>query len=246
MKPHVSSNAVFKNNATVVVADSKPLSLLATAGVLHHAGMRCVCARTIEAVLKACEIDVPAKLREPIPPGIAQPSTQDSDAQEKNVATMTNELIKLVEDASQSAGIRADQGAPGMPETAYPAHSSASQAATNSARTRDPSGTDSQAGTGKVDLVIWDVGDEAPEILEALALIRETHPDLPAILLADSQWAGLEKKVESLAASTRCLFKPIDPAALVSVAEPLLWMPALQSVHRNRGSRPSRPGWVTL
>jgi hypothetical protein len=84
------------------------------------------------------------------------------------------------------------------------------------------------------------------QVLITLAQIRERLPELPAILLAESKWAGLEKKTEKLDAATRCLFKPIDPSALVAVSEPLLWMPALQSAHRQRGSRPSRPGWVSL
>lgn len=232
MKPHVSSNAVFKNNATVLVADAKPLSLLATAGVLHHAGMRCLCARTFEAVYKACEIDVPPA-RSAVDSGVRSPA--DGNASENDVARATDALIDLVEQASRGDRLRADQGGSGLPATSHTANSSHSSSADRSA-----------AESGKVDLIVWDVGDEAPEVLDAVARIRQTYPDMPVILLAEVQWAGLEKKAEALAASTRCLFKPIDPSALVSVAEPLLWMPALQSVHRNRGSRPSRPGWVTL
>lgn len=172
------------SGSTVLVADAKPLSLMATAGVLHHAGMRCICARTAQAVLQACGIS---------------PTTS-------------------------SEALRVDEAATGLP-------------------------TDSNAKPvrpGAIDLIVWDVGDDVTAVLQTLTEIRERFPDLPAVLIASSKWAGLEKKTEDLHAPTRCLFQPIDPASLVAVCEPLLWMPALQSMHRQRGSRPNRPGWVTL
>jgi|SRR6056297_322923 len=100
---------------------------------------------------------------------------------------------------------------------------------------------------GPQDLIVWDVGDDAMAVLETLQKIRSEPKDqtIPAVLLADVKWAGLEKKIESLP-TTRCLFKPIDPMSLVAVTEQVLWMPSLVDSHRRRGSRPSRPGWVTL
>jgi hypothetical protein len=81
-----------------------------------------------------------------------------------------------------------------------------------------------------------------------LAEVRSSvrYRDLPAVLIADTRWAGLEKKTEILAAATRCLFKPIDPEALVAVVDQILWMPALVAGHRRRGTRPTRPGWIEL
>ena len=98
------------------------------------------------------------------------------------------------------------------------------------------------------DLIVWDVADDAASALEGLERIRrlEGLQNLPAIALAEARWAGLEKQTEKLATPTRCLFKPIDPGSLTAVAEQLLWMPALISSHRRRGSTPNRPGWVTL
>jgi len=234
MKPNATSHVIFKNNATVVVADTKPLSLLATAGVLHHGGMRCICARTADAVLKACGV-----LPSQTPAMSGRSATPERPATaEANIHQLTNELIELVDHAARGE-LRVDEGDRGLPPTTSPSNHPTGGSAS-------PTANRAPAETRNVDLIVWDVGDDAPGVLDALALIRQTHPDLPAILLAENQWAGLQKKTESLAASTRCLFKPIDPSALLAVAEPLLWMPALQSVHRNRGSRPSRPGWVTL
>ncbi|QDV63145.1 response regulator [Crateriforma conspicua] len=100
---------------------------------------------------------------------------------------------------------------------------------------------------GPQDLFVFDVGDDAAAVLDTLAVIRgrEEYEKVPAVLLAESQWAGLEKQIESLPV-TRCLFKPIDPPSLVAVVQQLLWMPGLVEAHRRRGSRPSRPGWVNL
>lgn len=189
-----------QRSGTVVVADAKPLSLLATAGVLHHAGMRCVCARTSEAVLRACGMPLP----------------RSAEALLADVDELAGEVSRAVEP------LRVDDPRIGV---------RGGHAATKSSG---------------VDLIVWDVGDEVATVLQTLAEIRTRFPEVPAVLLADPRWAGLEKRAESLAAPTRCLFKPIDPASLVSVCEPLLWMPALQSIHRQRGSRPNRPGWVTL
>ena len=101
---------------------------------------------------------------------------------------------------------------------------------------------------GSQDLVVWDVGDDAQLAIETLTKMRATdgHEDLAAVLLADSKWAGLERKAEAMTATTRCLFKPIDPNVLITIVDQALWMPSLVQTHRRRGSRPSRPGWVTL
>lgn len=205
MKPNVSSNAIFKSNATVVVVDPKPLSLLTIAGVLHHSGMRCVCARTYEAAMKACGVE-----------------TNELRGQEDQVGRIAAEVAEIAEAAQ--AALRVDEGESGVPEKYI-----------------TPVGLNN-----RIDLLIWDVGDDPAGALKTLQWIRETLPELPAVLLAESRWAGLEKKTELLPTPTRCLFKPIDTLSLIDVAEPLLWMPALQTAHRRRGSRPSRPGWVTL
>lgn len=99
-----------------------------------------------------------------------------------------------------------------------------------------------------LDAVVCDVGDDAPAALELLSAIRQ-HPqvgELPCVLIADQRWIGLQEKTESLAAATRCLFKPIDAGALLAVVEQLLWMPHVVASHRRRGTRPGRPGWVSL
>lgn len=224
MKPNATSRTAFSNTATIVVADAKPLSLLATAGILHHGGMRCICARTTAAVFKACGVTPP-----PVAPSDDGPSTA-----EDNIQRLTDELIDIVDDAARGQ-LRIDEGDRGLPLTTDPMAGSAK-----------PMAGQIESANRQIDLIVWDVGEDAPGVLDTLASIRQTHPDLPAILLAENHWAGLEKKTESLSGATRCLFKPIDPSVLIAVVEPLLWMPALQSTHRNRGSRPSRPGWVTL
>lgn len=102
--------------------------------------------------------------------------------------------------------------------------------------------------TEKIDIVVCDVGDNAPMMLELLAGLRASiiEGELPAVLIADQRWVGLEKKTESLGGTTRCLFKPIDPGALLAVVEQLLWLPQVVGAHRRRGTRPGRPGWVSL
>ena len=101
---------------------------------------------------------------------------------------------------------------------------------------------------GTQDLVVWDVADDAPEALMGIEEMRtqKDYVDLPAILIAETQWAGLEKKAEAMEAPTRCLFKPIDPNSLLAVVHQVLYMPALVRTHRRKGTKPSRPGWVTL
>ena len=98
------------------------------------------------------------------------------------------------------------------------------------------------------DLVVCDVADDASQALETIAEMRKVgdQDPLPAVLIAESRWAGLERKAEAMTFPTRCLFKPIDPNALIAVVDQLLWMPSLVDIHRRKGTRPSRPGWVSL
>ncbi len=97
------------------------------------------------------------------------------------------------------------------------------------------------------DLLVADVGDDAPAMLNLVTELRgitETQ-DLPAILIAGNEWAGLEKKTEPLG-GVHCLFKPIDPTSLLAIVEQAMWMPHLVQTHRRRGSRPTHSGWITL
>ncbi len=98
------------------------------------------------------------------------------------------------------------------------------------------------------DLLVCDVGDDATAALEMLPQMRSMpgYENLAAVLIAESRWAGLEKKTEAMSQATRCLFKPIDPHSLLAVVDQILWMPTLVENHRRRGSSPSRPGWVRL
>jgi CheY-like chemotaxis protein len=101
---------------------------------------------------------------------------------------------------------------------------------------------------GTQDLLVCDVGDDAAAALATLQEMRSVtgHEELAAVLIAESRWAGLEKKAEQIPQATRCLFKPIDPNSLIAVVDQVLWMPSLVATHRRRGSTPNRPGWVTL
>ncbi|TWT52785.1 hybrid sensory kinase in two-component regulatory system with RcsB and YojN [Rubripirellula amarantea] len=101
---------------------------------------------------------------------------------------------------------------------------------------------------GRQDLIVCDVADDADAALATVAQVRQVvgYEQLPVVMIADSKWAGLEKKAEAATQATRCLFKPIDPNSLIAVVDQILWMPSLIDSHRRRGSRPSRPGWVTL
>lgn len=103
-------------------------------------------------------------------------------------------------------------------------------------------------GMTQQDLLVCDVADDAAAALETLERMRavEGYESLAAVLIAESRWAGLEKKAEALAQATRCLFKPIDPHSLIAVVDQVLWMPTLVNSHRRRGTSPSRRGWVTL
>ncbi|QEG42108.1 response regulator [Roseimaritima ulvae] len=112
---------------------------------------------------------------------------------------------------------------------------------------RNPAAALKAAQQETLDLVVCDVGDDAPAALQLITDIRtmETCRDLPAVLIAESQWAGLEKKSQPLGA-VHCLFKPLDPSSLLAVVDQAMWMPHLVNTHRRRGSRPTRSGWVNL
>lgn len=99
----------------------------------------------------------------------------------------------------------------------------------------------------EVDAVVIDVGEDAEAALAVVAELRKvrSNPDLPAIFIASTEWAGLEKRCEAMV-SARCLFKPIDPNVLGDLVQQTLWMPQLAAAHRRRGTRPARPGWVQL
>ncbi len=146
-----------KKQASIVVVDPSPLSLIATAGVMHSRGYGCVCARTADSAIEALKM-------------------------------------------------------------------------------------------GNQDLVLWDVADDAAAVLESIESMRKIpgYETLSVVMIAESRWAGLEKKAEAMKVPTRCLFKPIDPNALLAVVDHLLWMPSLISAHRKRGTKPSQLGWITL
>lgn len=154
---HASPSRSAAKQASIIVWDASPISLLTLAGVLHSQGYQCVCARQGQSAVEALSM-------------------------------------------------------------------------------------------GRQDLLVADVGDDAAAALQTLAQIRdvEEYHDMPAVLIAEARWAGLEKKCEALRAATRCLFKPIDPNSLIAVVDQTIWMPSLVSAHRRRGSKPSRPGWVSL
>ena len=158
----VNPNTMMRADAahgggTVLVWDRDPLSLLATAGALHHGGFRCVCCRSRESLFAALDQET-------------------------------------------------------------------------------------------LDVMVIDVADDAPIALETVQAVREREPltALPAILLAETRWSGLQFKCEKMTVATRCLFRPIDPNSLVDLVGTLGWMPTLVQHHQRQRTRPSRPGWVTL
>lgn len=112
---------------------------------------------------------------------------------------------------------------------------------------RDVAAAEQAIAETPYDVFVWDLGDEAAAAEQGLVRIRAAaRGPLPAVLIAEPKWAGLEKRAERFAVTTRCLFKPIDPQALIAVVQQLLWMPTLVSAHRRRGTLPNRPGWVGL
>ncbi len=112
---------------------------------------------------------------------------------------------------------------------------------------RDVEAAEQAVAETPYDVFVWDLGDDAAVAEQGLARVRNAgRGPLPAVLIAEPKWAGLEKRAEGLTVTTRCLFKPIDPQALIAVVQQLLWMPTLVSAHRRRGTLPNRPGWVGL
>lgn len=106
--------------------------------------------------------------------------------------------------------------------------------------------------TYPVDLVVMDLGGSTDETVETIEKLRQEagNHELPAIVIAEAIWAGLEKRLESLE-RVRCLFKPVDPRVMGDLVQQLLWLPFLDSNTRSRGSRPQNqkslpPGWVSL
>ncbi len=99
-----------------------------------------------------------------------------------------------------------------------------------------------------LDILVCDVGDDATAMLDLLVQLRsqDGYSELPAVLIADQRWSGLEKMTDTLGGATRCLFKPIDPGSLLAVVDQLAWLPQVAAAHRKRGTRPGRPGWVSL
>lgn len=98
-----------------------------------------------------------------------------------------------------------------------------------------------------LDAVVLDVAEDAEAALQLVGRLQAAvgSPELPVLLIADSCWAGLQQRCETMPA-VRCLFKPIDPNTLLDLLQHSLWMPPLVAHHRRRGTRPSRPGWVSL
>jgi DNA-binding response OmpR family regulator len=102
--------------------------------------------------------------------------------------------------------------------------------------------------TSAQDALVMDVGDDAAAALDFLQRARRITgcESMPAVLIAEARWAGLQQKTEALNIATRCLFKPIDPHSLLAVVNQLLWMPTLIQAHRAKGNRLTKDGWVTL
>lgn len=73
---------------------------------------------------------------------------------------------------------------------------------------------------GSFDLIVADVGDDAPEVLLWVERLRQAapHQDVPVVLIAGQQWAGLHMHCDSYTAATPVLYEPIDPSVLLAVA----------------------------
>ena len=183
------------SKARVVVVDSKPLSLLATAGVLHHHRFECLCARSIMALDRAIGLE----------PHAASSATVPGPSRPADISPLA------IPTRSRLVTPPADPAAP-------------------------------------VDLLVWDVGEDADSVLDHLDVIRrsEAHRDLPAILIAEPRWSGLQLRTQSMATATYCVFKPIDTRTLISLVEQLTWMPAVASGHRRSAASRNSRGWVSL
>lgn len=100
-----------------------------------------------------------------------------------------------------------------------------------------------------VDLVVWDVADDAADAMTQIEALRTSHgakiAEVPFILLADSCWAGLETRIDIISPA-RCLFKPLDPNTLIDLVQQALWVPHIIRGHHLGKKKANRPGWITL
>lgn len=100
-----------------------------------------------------------------------------------------------------------------------------------------------------IDLVLWDVADDAAAAIDEISALRQHHPaalaDVPIIVLAESRWAGLETRLDQISPA-RCLFKPLDPNTLIDLIQQSLWVPHVVRGHHLNASKPHRPGWIQL
>ena len=100
-----------------------------------------------------------------------------------------------------------------------------------------------------IDLIIWDVADDAAATLDAIRQMRagmtDQLSDVPFVLLADVQWSGLETRLDGISPA-RCLFKPLDPNALIDIVEQTLWVPHIVRGHHFPKSSTDQNGWVSL
>jgi len=99
--------------------------------------------------------------------------------------------------------------------------------------------------TTAIDLIVWDVGNDAAVAITEMQALRSGLADVPIIVLAESCWAGLETRLDLIAPS-RCLFKPLDPATLIDLVQQSLWVPHVLRGHHLTRQRTERPGWITL
>lgn len=94
-----------------------------------------------------------------------------------------------------------------------------------------------------IDLIVWDVSDSAEAAIGQIGLLRQDHAealaDVPIFVIADSGCAGLELQIDAIAPA-RCLFKPLDPNALLDLADQSLWVPHVIRGHHLAKSKASR------
>ncbi|QDV70088.1 transcriptional regulatory protein ZraR [Rosistilla carotiformis] len=100
-----------------------------------------------------------------------------------------------------------------------------------------------------IDMILWDVADDAAAAIDQIHALRELHPeplaDVPVILIAESCWAGLETRLDPISPA-RCLFKPLDPNTLIDLIQQSLWVPHVIRGHHLNVKKPLQPGWVKL
>ena len=102
---------------------------------------------------------------------------------------------------------------------------------------------------GVIDLILWDVTDDAAVSLAEIQSLRDKHSDKLAdvsfILLADNCWAGLETRLDPIGPA-RCLFKPLDPNTLIDLVQQALWVPHVIRGHHMGRKKSNHPGWIQL